>query len=339
MTTLAKRASSRRNVQGPREFTKSVSKTAEEGKPEIWGDVLDMFSPVKRPALDREKVSRRGDEVRDPKKMQEDADGRKMKRQHADADDRMSKRFRESKYDKPQPSPKSYSPTSKKSSLESTTTHRRPEVSLEGPVQRKPLGLSAKDNLPQQHSPRKSILKDTIKYHPSDNAKLELSPRHRRDSQDKSLHTPVLESESPFVPPRRIVTEPVSSTPDAHVTPATKSPRKEYPSPAKHRIPDSLSQAPTFRPTLPRPSTQLPTSQSHDLTTAVTELQTVMRGEVERLRMDMIRQFITFKTEMGRKWDSEVVALRRENEGLREELLGLKRREMERKGSSSWKLG
>jgi hypothetical protein len=81
------------------------------------------------------------------------------------------------------------------------------------------------------------------------------------------------------------------------------------------------------------------TTSSSEITTAITELQTVVRGEVERLRMDMIRQFIGFKAEMGRKWDVDIVSLRKENELLREEVRGLRKHELERKSSSSWKLG
>lgn len=76
-----------------------------------------------------------------------------------------------------------------------------------------------------------------------------------------------------------------------------------------------------------------------DLGSAVVEIQTVLRQDIERLRLDMVRQFISFRSEMGQKWEGEVDRLRRENDSLKGEVETM-RRERDRKSDSTgrWKL-
>jgi len=77
-----------------------------------------------------------------------------------------------------------------------------------------------------------------------------------------------------------------------------------------------------------------------ELGSAVVEIQTVLRRDIERLRLDMVRQFISFRSEMGQKWEGEVDRLRRENESLKGELDTM-RRERDRKSDGTgkqWKL-
>lgn len=76
-----------------------------------------------------------------------------------------------------------------------------------------------------------------------------------------------------------------------------------------------------------------------DLASAVLEIQTVLRRDVERLRLDMVRQFISFRSEMGQKWEGEVERLRRENESLKEELDTLTKENDKKKDSMGrWKI-
>lgn len=76
-----------------------------------------------------------------------------------------------------------------------------------------------------------------------------------------------------------------------------------------------------------------------DLASAVLEIQTVLRRDVERLRLDMVRQFISFRSEMGQKWEGEVDRLRQENQSLKEELDTLKKEnEKKRDSMGRWKL-
>lgn len=75
------------------------------------------------------------------------------------------------------------------------------------------------------------------------------------------------------------------------------------------------------------------------LGSAALEIQTVLRRDIERLRLDMVRQFVSFRNEMGQKWEGEVDRLRRENESLRGELNVLKKdREKKNEDRGHWKL-
>ena len=76
-----------------------------------------------------------------------------------------------------------------------------------------------------------------------------------------------------------------------------------------------------------------------DTGSAVLEIQTVLRRDIERLRIDMLRQFVSFRGEMGQMWEGEVGRLRRENELLRGEVEGLKKEAGKRNERSGWKLG
>jgi hypothetical protein len=52
---------------------------------------------------------------------------------------------------------------------------------------------------------------------------------------------------------------------------------------------------------------------SADVGSAVLEIRTVLRRDIERLRMDTLRQFVSFRSEM---WEGEVGRSRWENEFL-----------------------
>jgi len=56
-----------------------------------------------------------------------------------------------------------------------------------------------------------------------------------------------------------------------------------------------------------------PAPLSADAGSAVLEIQTVLRRDIERLRIDILRQFVSFRSEMGQKWEGEVGRLRWEN--------------------------
>ena len=76
-----------------------------------------------------------------------------------------------------------------------------------------------------------------------------------------------------------------------------------------------------------------------DLGSAVLEIQTILRRDIERLRLDMVRQFVSFRNEMGQKWEGEVDRLRGENEILKNELNTLKReQEIKLKERGNWQL-
>ena len=75
------------------------------------------------------------------------------------------------------------------------------------------------------------------------------------------------------------------------------------------------------------------------LASAVLEIQTALRRDVERLRLDMVRQFVSFRSEMGQKWVGEVERLRRENKLLQQELDTLRKGNDKKKDSlGRWKI-
>lgn len=72
-----------------------------------------------------------------------------------------------------------------------------------------------------------------------------------------------------------------------------------------------------------------------DIGTAVMDIQTTLRSDIERLRLEVVKQFVSFKAEMGKKWKDEVEYLRDENVALKKRLEDLKR-EMKNKEKGSW---
>ena len=75
-----------------------------------------------------------------------------------------------------------------------------------------------------------------------------------------------------------------------------------------------------------------------DVNSAVLEIQTVLRRDIERLWLDMLRQFVSFRSEMGQKWEGEVGRLRQENEMLKGEIESLKKEAGKRNDRSVWRL-
>jgi hypothetical protein len=57
------------------------------------------------------------------------------------------------------------------------------------------------------------------------------------------------------------------------------------------------------------PSEKLPV----DIGTSVLDIQTKLRSDFERFRLEITKQFISFKDEMGKKWNDEVEQLREES--------------------------
>jgi hypothetical protein len=78
---------------------------------------------------------------------------------------------------------------------------------------------------------------------------------------------------------------------------------------------------------------------SVDLGTAVLEIQTVLRRDLEKLRLDIVRQFISFRGEMTHKWEDEVESLRRENAALKEEVASMRKEQQKKTDAAArWKL-
>ena len=76
-----------------------------------------------------------------------------------------------------------------------------------------------------------------------------------------------------------------------------------------------------------------------DFGSTVMEIQTSLRRDIERLKLDMLRQFVTFRNEIGDKWQGEVRRLRTENESLKAELENLKKEKTERNNErAGWSL-
>jgi len=207
-------------------------------------------------------------------------------------------------------------------------------------------------------SSRKSILKEnnggmgtqTTSSH---------SPRTQKtvhDGETSSLEDdlPDLDMASPVHPIRRKSPEKPTTSSPPHSRSTTQAPRS-----SKERndnntdlwttIPDpsrpgtvlatmTTSLPPRIAPKVP--PVIVPTAPlSADTGSAVLEIQTVLRRDIERLRMDMLRQFVSFRSEMGQKWEGEVGRLRRENELLRGEVESLKKEAGKRNDRSVWKLG
>jgi len=76
-----------------------------------------------------------------------------------------------------------------------------------------------------------------------------------------------------------------------------------------------------------------------DFGSTVMEIQTSLRRDIERLRLDMLRQFVTFRNEIGDKSEGEVRRLRAENESLKAEVEKLKKEKNERNNERArWNL-
>ena len=230
-----------------------------------------------------------------------------------------------------------------------------------------PLQTSTKDNIsydkPQLKSPRKSILKATIRdIVPTDLKGHSPSPRRqisRIDSID-GAQLPDLEKESPVTTIRRKSKSP--ERPKSRLS-LSNLIRSVSPLPANSKKPEvdvdlwtniiqpvrsTTLQSAVVEKNLQSPrSTQSPTKKMVDITSelpadlgsAVLEIQTVLRRDIERLRLDMVRQFVTFRNEMGQKWEGEVDRLRQENESLKNELSSLKReQEIMTKERGKWQV-
>jgi hypothetical protein len=82
-----------------------------------------------------------------------------------------------------------------------------------------------------------------------------------------------------------------------------------------------------------------PVAPPADLGSTVMEIQTSLRRDIERLRLDMLRQFVTFRNEIGQKWEGEVDRLRAENDSLKGEMEKLRKERRERDDERNrWRL-
>ena len=230
-----------------------------------------------------------------------------------------------------------------------------------------PLQTSTKDNISAEKrhvkSPPKSILKATIRdIVPTDLKALSPSPRRRISRTDSidAVQLPDIEKESPVTTIRRKAKSPerpksIGSSVNLirSVSPLPDNSKKsevdgDLWSNIVQPIQSSTLQSAVVEKTLHSPKNpQSPTKKKADTTSelpadlgsAVLEIQTVLRRDIERLRLDMVRQFVSFRNEMGQKWEGEVDRLRRENETLKNELNTLKReQEMKSKGNGNWQL-
>ena len=230
--------------------------------------------------------------------------------------------------------------------------------------------MSTKSNLPndiQLKSPRKSILKDTV--HETISSRIQArSPSPRRQILDDEIPVPDLSKESPVPVFRRKSPERPKAdngtikvgSPFRSVSVLPESPRKREDDiwtcalePTRRvvtevkretKVEDAVEQ-PGRTLTEVRPERDGVRESGGDVGgsvefgAAVMEIQSVLRRDVERLRLDMVRQFISFRSEMGQMWEGEVDRLRRENEMLRGEVESLKIESNQRKeGVGRWKM-
>jgi hypothetical protein len=182
------------------------------------------------------------------------------------------------------------------------------------------------------------------------------SPRRRISLQDREdggdpVHLPDLEKESPVPTLHRIIKSPERSEPPKiparSISPLPRSPKKQNVDRDLWTNVTQSAQPPSIP---PQKKVELPTKQDvgkdnttsdfpEGLGSAVLEIQTVLRRDIERLRLDMVRQFVSFRNEMGQKWEGEVDRLRRENESLKGELNILKKeREKRNEDRGYWKV-
>jgi hypothetical protein len=227
-----------------------------------------------------------------------------------------------------------------------------------------PLQTSTKDNISAEKlhvkSPRKSILKATIRdIVPTDLKARSPSPRRRISQTDSidAVQLPDLEKESPVTMIRRKIISPqrpktIGSSTNLirSISPLPESSKKsdidtDLWSNIVKPVRSSTLQAAVVEKALhslknPQSPAKNTTSElPADLGSAVLEIQTGLRRDIERLRLDMVRQFVSFRNEMGQKWEGEVDRLRQENEILKNELNTLKtEREIKLKERGNWQL-
>ena len=239
-------------------------------------------------------------------------------------------------------------------------------------AQTKPLQVSTKPNLPadiQLKSPRKSILKDTV--HETISSRLQArSPSPHRQVMDDEIPIPDLGTESPVPVFRRKSPErpkadvgtikvgsPVRSVSVFPVSPRKREddiwtsaiePTRRAVTEVKRQVESTVEQPRrNIREVKPEIKTEKNIGSeagegiagSVEFGAAMVEIQSVLRRDVERLRLDMVRQFISFRSEMGQMWEGEVERLRKENEVLRGEVENLKKEKDQRKeGGGRWKM-
>jgi hypothetical protein len=230
--------------------------------------------------------------------------------------------------------------------------------------------MSTKSNLPgdiQLKSPRKSILKDTV--HETISSRIQAhSPSPRRQILDDEIPVPDLSKESPVPVFRR--KSPERPKPDVgtikvgspfrSVSVFPESPRKREDDiwtsalePTKRVVTEvkretkveAAVEQPRRTITEVRPERDEVGGSSGDVRgslefgAAVMEIQNVLRRDVERLRLDMVRQFISFRSEMGQMWEGKVDRLRKENEMLRGVVESLKNENNQKRESvGRWKM-
>jgi len=212
---------------------------------------------------------------------------------------------------------------------------------------------STKDNLPPERTdpkPTKSILKDT-KYDitrlkarsPSPRRRISLQDRVDANSSDSLGHLPDLENDSPFPiirksPEKVVVRQAVNG---GIQNKGSESPKKKRKDLWMETLEEPQAKVEVSGNTVDAvPSLALRTiisgNTSEDIRNKtsgyssgiqsldVLELQSILRREVEKLRLDMVRQFVTFRSEIGQRWETEISYLRLENERLKAEIHELK---------------
>jgi hypothetical protein len=217
-----------------------------------------------------------------------------------------------------------------------------------------PLQTSTKDNLPSENqqvkSPRKSILKGKIAPTPLQ-SRPSFSRRHQ-DSADASdaIIFPDLDDESPVptIPIRqksksleKPKTEGTSINPIRSISPLpgiTETDPDLWTTVSQPMRPLSVAPEKREESSVKEGVDRKDLSNHMPADSAVLEIETVVRRDIERLRLDMIRQFVTFRDEIGKKWEGEVDRLRRDNEVLRKELNTLKKEQEKKVESGRWNL-
>jgi hypothetical protein len=252
-----------------------------------------------------------------------------------------------------------------KPALQSSTKHnvhaekvnspRKSILKTTSPVVDSDVGKDNTVSADKVKSSRKSVLKENNGGMGSQTTSSH-SPRMQKtvhDGETSSLEDalPDLDIASP-VPPfrRKSPAKPTTAIPSSRPTNPLPAPSKPPTNPdIWTTIPDpshpgtvlatmTTSLFPRIVPKVP-PMMVPPPPMPADTGSAVLEIQTVLRRDIERLRIDMLRQFVSFRGEMGQRWEGEVGRLRRENELLRGEVESLKKEAGKRNERSGWKLG
>ena len=221
---------------------------------------------------------------------------------------------------------------------------------------------SSKDNVPAestQSKPPKSILKDTsAKYDitrlkarsPSPRRRISLQDRVDPNSTDSPGLLPELENDSPFPTIKKSPEKAVARG----MVDGGGSPKKGNESPKRKTRKDlwmEMMEEPKAKDEVlkgisPVTTLALATDVSGNKgetvgskasgassgiqSLDVLELQSILRREVEKLRLDMVRQFVTFRSEIGQRWETEISHLRLENERLKAEIHELKEEQRKR---------